>query len=136
MKFKVNDDDGNEYVVEELEEKDEEALSTESSLTPDEISALKSLASVADKLIALISTTDADEDKDEEKLVDEDITEEVPYDEMKDEEKEEKVITTDSLSSIGAVEKKLTKNQMSDSTQEEICNAWKEYYKKAQERGY
>lgn len=89
-KYRITDEDGAEYEVEEVEEvkgSDEDvdlepAAAEPEALSPEEIAALKKLAAAADQLIALIGTQDACKDEGEEEgdetieEVDEDETEE------------------------------------------------------------
>lgn len=81
-KFYVKDDEGSTYAVEEVTEApaeepvvDEEPMSA--GLSDEEIDALRRLAAVADQLISMCQTTDADpEEMEEEKVEDEDPIEE------------------------------------------------------------
>lgn len=138
-KYHIVDADGSEYEVEEImededksemvEEKVEETEAHDELLSEDEIAALRRLAAVADKLIALTETSDEDEEiiENEEDVCDED--EEVV------EEKEEEVIDTceeeetkprDSKRSIGALEK--TQKIMNDSLVDDVAEAWAKRY--------
>ena len=122
--FRIKDEDGKEFEVKELEaEKDipeqhDEEPAADIALTSEEIASLKKLAGVADKLVALIPTEDADEDKleDEEETV---------------EEKIENVVDTDEDEADGclhdSIEKKETINDSID-VQDEIANAWSKRY--------
>ena len=90
-KYHVIDEDGSEYQVEELDEElveEQEEIEDDepiiNSLSNEELEALKKLAAVADKLVALTETKDSDMDEDN--LVDEDEDEEL---EDSDEDKEE-----------------------------------------------
>lgn len=129
-KYRITDEDGAEYEVEEVEEVkgsdedvDLEPTAAESeALSSEEIAALKKLAAAADQLIALIGTQDAckDEGEDEEdetiEEVDEDETEEQLVD------TDEKVKGHDSKRSLGAIEKKraIVDNSLND----DISDAW------------
>lgn len=115
MKFFIKDEDGTQYEVEELKE---ETVTDESSLTEEDISALKKLASVADKLVSLVNTEDSDVDEDIDNENDEDITD------SDEEDKDEKVVTTDSKRSVGAIEKKAKIEDSSLNENYEIEQAW------------
>lgn len=138
-KYHIVDADGSEYEVEEImededesemiEEKAEEPEVHDDLLSEEEIAALRRLAAVADKLIALTETSDEDEEiiENEEDVCDED--EEIA------EEKEEEVIDTceeeetkprDSKRSIGALEK--TQKIMNDSLVDDVAEAWAKRY--------
>lgn len=139
-KYHIVDADGSEYEVEEImededksemvEEKVEETEAHDELLSEDEIAALRRLAAVADKLIALTETSDEDEEiieNEEEDVCDED--------EEFVEEKEEEVIDTceeeetkprDSKRSIGALEK--TQKIMNDSLVDDVAEAWAKRY--------
>lgn len=141
-KYRVIDADGEEYEIEETinedacHDEDEEVIEKKEEfhdepealpLEADEIDALKRLAAVADKLIALLNTSD--EDMDEEELHDED-EEEIEAEEEEevidtDEQPEEKI--HDSKSSFGAIERK--KKQVEDSSlRDEVADAWTKRY--------
>lgn len=133
-KYHITDADGSEYEVEEIMEDEDEVIEEEvkepevhdESLSEEEIAALRGLAAVADKLIALVNTSDADEDE-------EDVSDE---DEEFVEEKEEEVIDTDpeeddkkardSKKSIGALEKRNA--HADDSLVDEVADAWAKRY--------
>ena len=117
MKFNVRDENGKEYCVEEVEKSTETTDETtpltntedeDKALLPDEISALKRLAAVADKLIALTNTTDEDVDSD---------VDETDIDDEEEEVKEE-VIDTASLGSNKANDSKKTAK---DSIKKSAC---------------
>lgn len=134
-KYLVKDEDEG-LVVTELDEEPEkktededidEEVHDDDALTPEEISALKSLAAVASDLVALVEKSktsdedeeiddeDEDEDEDEEALLDED---------------EEEVIETgkahDSKKSFGAIQRKSKpKDSLED---DEVANAWAKRY--------
>ena len=137
-KYHVIDDDGSEYQVEELDEElveetqdDEPEINT---LSNEEIEALKKLAAVADKLVALIETKDAEEGMEENNLVDEDEDSEEPDDEDEEEEEvidteeEEKKITHDSKKSFGSLESKKRKVVVDNSLVDEVSDAWTKRY--------
>ena len=126
--FRIKDEDGCEYQVEEI--KEEKDIHDEESLSSEEISALKRLASVADKLIDLTDTKD-EVDPDTKRSVNE-----VLEDEDEDEEKEdfeEKVVDTDEDEESGihdsanALEKKSKTNDSVD-VQSDIASAWAKRY--------
>lgn len=135
-KYLVKDEDEG-LVVTELDEEPEkktededieEEVHDDDALTPEEISALKSLAAVASDLVALVEkskTSDEDEeiDDDDEEVEDED--EEALLDED-----EEEVIETgkahDSKKSFGAIQRKSKpKDSLED---DEVANAWAKRY--------
>lgn len=138
MKFNVRDENGKEFEVEEVEEKDETAAgelpkntpaqTSDSELTPEEITALKSLASVADKLVALVKG-DATDDCGDDPMLDED--------EDGDEDEDAEVVVktgdskpakkaTDAKKSIGAIERK---PDVRDSVEADpVADAWAKRY--------
>lgn len=140
-KYFIKDEDGMEYKVEEVEEThDEETLPQEDGckdelgLSDDEIAALKSLAAVADKLVAMVQDVhdedveeessdivDEDEDKEEEKLIDTDEEEDDDDDKKK---------AHDSKASVGSIEKKKSTKATDsyDDAQLEIAKAWNARY--------
>lgn len=135
-KFHIKDENGKEYSVEETDEvvETEETEPTKDAdealnFTEDEISALKKLIPIADKLVALLEVEkqehdvdkddeadigDEDEDDEEETLVDTD--EDVDCNKMHDSKK-----------SAGAIEKQSVVNDSVD-VQDEIANAWAKRY--------
>lgn len=134
-KYYIKDDDDQEYeVIEtEVDEPAEEPVMDEGveALSEEDIAALKMLASIADKLAALVSEdTPVDEPAEEpieEEDVDEDIVEDA--DEEIEEEKEEEVIDTrkcDSKKSFGALEKR-TKDS-DTSLVDDVADAWAKRY--------
>lgn len=144
MKFHIKDEDGKDYTVEEIIEKEtqdediEEKTETveKMELSDEEIKALKSLAAVSDKLIALVSeqTTDEDTTEEIEEDEDEDIIED--EDENEDEDMKETVITTkscDSKKSFGSLEK--SKKVIDDSLADDISAKWQERYKRSEKNG-
>lgn len=133
-KFRIKDEDGMEYQVEEFEKKEEIPTEDEmSTLSEDEISALRKLASVADKLIALTETTDEVEpevkksvnevleDEDEEIEEKEDKEEIVDTDEDEDDDKD---TMHDSINSL----EKSSVNDSIDDSQLDIASAWAKRY--------
>lgn len=127
--FRVHDSVKDDDVIEEVSETEEQP----EVLTDEEIKALKTLASVADKLVALTMDEDKTEDDEEDKeiveLGDEDEDEE-EIDEIK--EKKEEVVDTeekkthDSMKSFGAIEKK--KTVVDSEIDTDIDNAWTKRY--------
>ena len=137
MKYRIKDEDGKEVIVEEMNDEeiekvvDEEPITeepTSEALSPEEISALKRLAGVADKLVAMCEeTTDALEEIQPEEA--EEDEEEMVEDE--EENPEEEIIDTkahDSKKSFGAIEKKKTSVDDSIDDDLEIANAWAKRY--------
>lgn len=138
-KYLVKDEDEG-LVVTELDEEPEkktededieEEVHDDDALTPEEISALKSLAAVAPDLVALVEkskTSDEDEEiDDEEELEDEDEDED--EDALLDEDEEEVIETGkahDSKKSFGAIQRKSKpKDSLED---DEVANAWAKRY--------
>lgn len=140
MKFRIKDEDGNQYIVEEdkrddiidsdedIVEESVEAIekvddADENALTSDEITALKQLAAIAPKLMAMVNgeVTDADEDIEED--VESESTEEIIDTDETLEEEEDKKLTTDSAKSFGSIEKR-TKRSVDDSLNDDISAAW------------
>ncbi len=136
MKFKVIDEETKtEYSVEEVEKPTEPVLvkteepethDDDSSLSPEEIASLKSLAAVADKLVALIKEDSCESPAEPETL-----------DADEDEDDDETVVDTescggkacDSKSSLGKIEK--SPKQVNDSAEEmaqSIEDAWAKRY--------
>ena len=135
-KYLVKDEDEG-LVVTELDEEAEkktededidEEVHDDDALTPEEISALKSLAAVASDLVALVEkskTSDEDEEIDDEDEELEDEDEETLLDED-----EEEVIETgkahDSKKSFGAIQRKSKpKDSLED---DEVADAWAKRY--------
>lgn len=135
-KYLVKDEDEG-LVVTELDEEPEkktededieEEVRDDDALTPEEISALKSLAAVASDLVALVEkskTSDEDEEIDDEDEELEDEDEEALLDED-----EEEVIETgkahDSKKSFGAIQRK---SKPKDSLEnDEVADAWAKRY--------
>lgn len=134
-KYLVKDEDEG-LVVTELDEEPEkktededieEEVHDDDALTPEEISALKSLAAVASDLVALVEkskTSDEDEEiDDEEELDDEDENA------LLDEDEEEVIETGkahDSKKSFGAIQRK---SKPKDSLEnDEVADAWAKRY--------
>ena len=144
MKFHIKDEDGKDYTVEEIIEKEtqdedikEKTETVEKiELSDEEIKALKSLAAVSDKLIALVSEQTTDEDTTEEVEEDEDEDEDIIEDEDENEDMKETVITTkscDSKKSFGSLEK--SKKVIDDSLADDISAKWQERYKRSEKNG-
>lgn len=131
-KYRIIDEDGDHYEVEEVETEEVEAPETredpveddDSALSDEEIRALKNLASVADRLLSLVTeaqTTDEDTDEDEE-MIEEDNEEIIDTDE-----EELKKPTCDSKKSFGAIEKPV-KTVDSLGADLDIESAWAKRY--------
>lgn len=130
-KFRIKDEDGMEYQVEEIEKKEDIPTTDDASIfTDEEIASLKKLLSVADKLVALAETKDEVDPEVKESvnevLEDEDIDEDekIEKEEIVDtDEDEEGCEMHDSINS-------LEKSNVNDSidTQTEIANAWAKRY--------
>lgn len=131
-KYRIIDEDGDHYEVEEVETEEVKAPETredpvkddDSALSDEEIRALKSLASVADKLLSLVTeaqATDEATDKDEE-MIEEDKEEIIDTDE-----EELKKPTCDSKKSFGAIEKPV-KTVDSLGADLDIESAWAKRY--------
>lgn len=138
-KFIIRDEE-KEYEVEEVETevettpKDEEPASP-ASLSEEDIAALKKLASISDKLVALVEIEKdehadepesemLDEDEDEEEIEEDDEEEIVDTDEEL-----EKVKGHDSKKSIGAIAKKAkSKDSIADAQEQDIASAWAKRY--------
>lgn len=134
-KYLVKDEDEG-LVVTELDEEPEkktededidEEVHDDDALTPEEISALKSLAAVAPDLVALVEkskTSDEDEEID-----DEDEDEDEDEDTLLDEDEEEVIETGkahDSKKSFGAIQRKSKpKDSLED---DEVADAWAKRY--------
>ena len=137
MKYRVKDVDGNAYEVEEMIEKDSEKNDAETktdnndanALSDDEISALKSLAAVAPKILDLLKVEE-EEHTENTDLIDEDTDEDKDDETMDDEvvetSEENKKPAHDSKRSFGAIEKKTVVN---DSVEDDdIAKAWAKRY--------
>ena len=142
-KFIIRDED-KEYEVEEVEtdvdetQKDEEPASP-ASLSEDELAALKKLASISDKLIALVKIEkDEHANEPESEMLDEDEDEEETLeDEDKDENEEivdtdeelDKVKGQDSKKSVGAIARKTkNKDSIADAHEIDVAKAWSKRY--------
>lgn len=130
-KYYIKDDDDQEYEVIETEVEEEPKVEDEGveALSEEDIAALKMLASIADKLAALVSENEApaEEPIEEEEVVEE---EDVVEDEEEFvEEKKEEVVDTckkDSKSSFGALEKRTKAND--EAIVDDISIAWAKRY--------
>ena len=121
MKFKIKDEDGRNYEIEEIETNDDditevseiETVEEKEELTPEDIITLKKLIEAAPKLIKLLAVEEKEHAENPE-LVDEDMVEdeeeEIAEVEDEDEEEEKEEIletkTHDSKKSIGSLESK------------------------------
>lgn len=101
-KYRITDENGEQYEVEEVEEVkgvDEDPIpeadipAEADALSPEEIAALKKLAAAADQLIALIGTQDACKDEGEEEIEEETIEED--SEDIGEDETEEQLVDTD-----------------------------------------
>lgn len=140
-KFIVRDEDKNEFEVEEVtEDVTDETVEEPTSLSKDEIDALKKLASISDKLVALVeiekdehankpeSEMLDEEEEEETEIVDEDEddeTEVVDTDEEID--KKEMIKRHDSKKSVGAITRK-HKDSIADAHEIDIADAWSKRY--------
>ena len=131
-KYRIIDEDGDRYEVEEVETEEVKAPETtedpveddDSALSDEEIRALKRLAGVADKLVSLVAeaqATDKDTDEDEE-MIEEDKEEIIDTDE-----EELKKPTCDSKKSFGAIEKPVKTVDSLDADLD-IAAAWAKRY--------
>lgn len=138
-KFFVRDEDGEEFDVREVTEKEtEEIKEYPEALTGDEIKAIKMIAGLADKLAELVKKSEAEkveekeevEETEKEEIEDEEIEEKEEYE--KAEEKEELVDTDrkacDSRRSFGAIEKKKTRTVDDSAYELDVCDAWNKRY--------
>ena len=138
-KFHVKDKDGEVFEVEELDEdisatnsapESNPEVNDENSLSDDEISALKSLAAIAPKLMKLVEGTEDTCAEDEEELDDEC---EDPTVDDKDEQIEEVIDTDeetkprDSKKSFGAIERKKKSHDSIDNSLD-VESAWAKRY--------
>lgn len=141
-KYKILDEDGNVMTIEEedIKEKDacaEQVNDDEMSLTSDEITALKSLAGVADKLMAILDNDVTDDDEEVEKKSQ--VVKKESYDDEEetneeivdtDEDVEEAIVkkTTDSRHSVGAIERRQKTIDSAFDKEDEIAQAWAKRY--------
>lgn len=134
-KYRITDENGEQYEVEEVEEKavDEEPIPEvhDEELLPEEIAALKKLAAAADQLIALIDVEKEEHnvesfDDEDEIENDEDVEVEEKEEQLVDTDEEEKIKGKDSKRSFGAIERK--RKSVDDSLTDEISNAWAKRY--------
>lgn len=134
-KYRIHDEDGSTFDIEEIVDEEvveaapEEVVSEEApmQLSDEEVAALKRLASVADKLVALVAEDEAEEAAEEVISEDEEAEEQ-----MLDEEPEDIVIDTeeevkgyDSMASFGSLE---AKKESKKTTSEDVNNAWIKRY--------
>lgn len=131
-KYRIIDEDGDRYEVEEVETEEVKAPETtedpvkddDSVLSDEEIRALKRLAGVAEKLVSLVAeaqATDEDTDEDEE-MIEEDNEEIIDTDE-----EELKKPTCDSKKSFGAIEQPVKTTDSLDADLD-IAAAWAKRY--------
>lgn len=134
-KFYIKDEDGSELEVTEVDEepveevkKDEEpteVIDEELALSAEEIAAIKKLAPVADKILALLEqevTEEGHDLSDEDEVVED--SEEEKKEEVVDTEEEKKEMKKDSKSSFGSIMKKTTSKDSLDDREEDIAKAW------------
>lgn len=115
--MKIRAKDANEEII-EIEEQDSVSI----ELTDEELASLKKLLSVADKLLALVSTEDTEEEQVED-------TEEEEEEQVEDSEEEnEKKELGDSFKSIGAVHQKKKSLNDSETLEQAINDAWTKRY--------
>lgn len=144
-KFHITDEDGRTCTVEEIEEiKDDNETTSEavSTLTEDEITALKSLAASAPQLLALLKV----KEKEHEAMSDEDESDKNPEDEETDiedadededediNEDKEKIVDTDEdketsmKDSVGRIDRRTVAIDDSIDNAIDIDNAFRKYY--------
>lgn len=128
-KFRIKDEDGMEYSIEEVEKEIPAQDEDTSALTEDEILALKKLAAVADKLVSLTKEVE-DADPEVKKEVNE-VLEDEDEDSDEDEDEDEKVVDTDEKSdkmhdSVNSLAKPSVKDSID--SQLDIVNAWAKRY--------
>lgn len=133
IKFHVKDEDGNSYLVEEIQEKKDcgpEIMDDETEETPvlteSEIAVLRKLAGRAEDLLKLL-----DIEKEEHESAADDVEEDIEEEkEITDEDEEvietdkEKKVTHDAKKSFGAIEKKKSTNDSFDDKELEVEAAW------------
>lgn len=142
MKFRVKDDDGRDYVVEELEEEKvipPEVQDDDETLSAEEIKGLRELLAHGPELLALLKdeheehAADSEEEEEEkEELEDEEPLEEEEEKEeeiIEDEEKEEILETKshDSKKAFGSIEQN-KKTFVDDSLTDNVSDAWAKRY--------
>lgn len=133
-KFFIQDEDEKTYEVEEIEEapietkseKESEIKTNDEGLSEDEIVALKKLASVADKLVAMCETSD--EETEETETEEDDETEENEENVLDTDEDIEEMKSRDSKKSFGSIERKKKANDSFDNDQMSIAEAWAKRY--------
>lgn len=134
MKFNVRDEStGKEFEVEEIvaeEPKKDETPDntgcdvTDNELSPEEIDALKKLAAVADKLVALVDVKDEDPITDEDEDEDKDVK-----NEGEDKDDDEEVIDTDKVKTGDSIKSSATSIEKRTKTvdaveEDDISAAW------------
>lgn len=137
MKFHVKDDDGKDYIVEELEE--EKVIPPETveddedeTLSAEEIKSLRELLTVAPRLMDLLKEEHKEhaEDEDEDKDEYEEDEEEIIEDDDEEIEKKEEILETkshDSKKAYGSIEK-IKKAYVDDSLTDSVSDAWAKRY--------
>lgn len=128
-KYYIKDDDDQEYEVIETEVDEEAEVKDEGveALSEEDIAALKMLASIADKLAALVQDN---ESTGEEVVEEEEVDEEIEDEDVVEEEETEEVVDTckkDSKRSFGALEKRKTKTG-DEAIVDDIASAWAKRY--------
>jgi len=131
MKFRIKDDDGKEFEVEEIEEmkkdseeeieKKEKEEVKDDALTAEEIASLKQLAAVSSDLIKLLKVEEKEHANDED--------EEKAKEEVIDTDEHDPLKANDSKGSFGSIEKKEKKNVNEYARQLEIENSWQNRFK-------
>ena len=133
MKFRIKDDDGKEFEVEEIEEmkkdseeeieKNEKEEVKDDALTAEEIASLKQLAAVSSELIKLLEVEKEEHANDNEEKAEEEVI---------DTDEHESLKANDSKGSFGSIEKK-EKKGVNDSNeynnQLDIENSWQNRFK-------
>jgi hypothetical protein len=131
MKFRIKDDDGKEFEVEEIEEmkkdseeeieKKEKEEVKDDALTAEEIASLKQLAAVSSDLLKLLKVEEKEHANDED--------EEKAKEEVIDTDEHDPLKANDSKGSFGSIEKKEKKNVNEYARQLEIENSWQNRFK-------
>ena len=149
-KYIIRDEDGKEYEVTETKDEEiekvgdddlpHEGVHDDDTLAPEEITALKRLAGVADKLIALIAAKDEEPTSTEDEGMEETLGDDEEEIEKKDcGDDGEEVIETktgDSKSAVGSL-RKTKDSKVDDALNREnaIADAWSKYYTEIKKRG-
>lgn len=128
-KFKIKDTDTQEeFEIEEVSDGTEDIKKDDLDLLPEEITALKKLASIADKLIALLDVENKEHAATND--VDEDIVEDEDADDEVTDAKEDVIetIKKDSIASFGSNEKRASVSDSFDERELEVESAWAKRY--------